>query len=174
MKTTTNKILTFLENHNPATVEQIAQAVDLTKADVRYQLRQLEAIGRINRMPPVASTSPGRPAGLFSIKPQVPENFYRLVIEVLLDNRGLSGDSAQAIVRALLGSAGYSGSPGARLGQKAHRLAQFGIHIRWEAGRKGPLVRIEQEPITSVIQDTALAHRILQLLLADLQEKSPG
>ncbi len=174
MKTTTNKILTFLQKNSPATVEQIAHAVDLTRADVRYQLHQLEAIGRITHMPPVASPTPGRPAGLFSLKPLVPEMLYQLVIEVLIDHREKPGDSAPAIVRALLGSAGYSGSPGARLGQKAHRLAQFGIHIRWEAGRKGPLVRIEQEAITSVIPDTALAHRILQLLLADLEEKSPG
>ena len=109
MKTSSHKILTFLEKNSPATVEQIALAVDLTRADVRYQLRQLEGKGKLNRLPPTAPTSPGRPADLYSIKQQVPEAFYQIVITNLLENQDRTETFPQSIVRSLLGSASYSG-----------------------------------------------------------------
>jgi len=56
-------------------------------------------------------------------------------------------------------------SPSIRLNRIISELAPLGINLSWEAGKKGPLIRINQEPFSILFQDKVMVNGILNSLI---------
>ncbi len=85
-KTTSSEIINFLSNHKPATVMELSQQINVTKADIRHHLKFLIEQTKIIEVAPDTNFSRGRPARRFTMNPtQLPDNYVEIV-ELLFEN----------------------------------------------------------------------------------------
>ena len=174
---TSAQIKQFLQQHQPTGVDQISRALDLTKADIHYHIRQLLDRGEIAiETQKRRSNSPGRPARLYHLVESVPITTTRLILSVLLlETMGNppAVDRTQAVANgiasAILSSCqSYSDviiSPSIRLNRIINELTPFGLHLSWEAGKRGPDIRINKEPFSALFNDSVFVYSILESLI---------
>lgn len=81
--TTEEEIINFLSKNNSKTIFQIAIHLNLTKADIRYQLNKLQKKGIINKIEPELSHR-GRPAARYKISDFFYKNNYQSLFEAII------------------------------------------------------------------------------------------
>ena len=176
------KIRQFLESNESATVDQLSRVLDLSKADIHYHIRLALAQGEITALPDSYQSGAGRPARQFKLVKPAPETLSRLLIKILVENRlssltvtgqrkDLAGYLATGILEHICGKSDAKTSPTIRLTRMVKRLSSHGIHLRWLAGKTGPEIQVEQEFLSTLLQDEELVQTILQILLARIKQK---
>lgn len=174
---TSERIKHYLKQHQPTGVDQISRALDLTKADIHYHIRQLIDRGEIvvNHQK-MHSPAPGRPARQYRLVESVPIATTRLILSVflveLLGNT-LSSERTLTISKqiaevTLSRCPSYRNvilSPSVRLNRIINELIPLGLNLSWEAGKNGPVIRIQKEPFSTIFQDRIMIESILQSLI---------
>ena len=182
MNNTSSRIKQFLDNNDSATVEQLSRVLDLTKADIHYHISLLLKHGEIDTLQQSYQSGAGRPARQFRLIKPAPESLSRLIIALLTTNfPGYSdktthkNDPASLLANGILehscDNIDRRVSPTIRLNKIINRLSFYGIHLRWIAGKSGPMIKIEQEFLSSLIKDKALVKNTLEILLVVINEK---
>lgn len=180
---TSTQIKQYLQSHQPAGVDQISRALDLTRADIHYHIRQLLDRGEIvvhNQKR--TSTSPGRPARQYQLFESVPLATTRSILSVLLKEimgtppatrraQAITKEIAKGILTGCPSSRDVILSPSVRLNRIIGELAPLGIILSWEAGKKGPAIRIHKEPFSILLADKTLVDSILDSLLLLLKNE---
>jgi len=179
---TSARIKQFLEINDSATVEQLSRVLDLTKADIHYHIRLLLKHGEIDTLQESYQSGSGRPARQFRLNKPAPESLSRLIISLLttnfpgyLDKTTHKNDPASLLANGILehscDNIDRRVSPSIRLNKIINRLSFYGIHLRWQAGKTGPMIKVEQEFLSSLIKDKILVNKTLEILLVGINEK---
>jgi predicted ArsR family transcriptional regulator len=170
---TSQRILAHLENHGPATVADLAIALDRTKADIRQHMDVLLVSESVNRLMPAEPTTAGRPAARFAAVSSPPSRLTWLLINSLVD-RADDSNAIQQVVSHLIRGFQPQGSPATRLNQAIDYLAELGILARWQTGPTGPEMNLIREPLTGWIRDPEFTKLLLTALIVELKEKAAG
>ncbi|MEN6529892.1 MAG: winged helix-turn-helix transcriptional regulator [Anaerolineaceae bacterium] len=182
MKTTTEKILNYLENHESATVEQISHALFLSKADIHYHMQQLRKTEQVQVCLSTYQNGAGRPARRYSlvrpISPQTAQLIIALLHEQLsnLDQRKqISNEFPQRLANVLLQQCPAWKeeclSPAIRLNRLTQELSRFGFTMIWHASRTGPRISFVKEPLTQLLPGENLVQKTLQSMIMRIEER---
>ena len=177
---TFTKIKSYLEAHASATVSQLSRDLNLTKADIHYHIRILLKNGEIAVLPDSYQAGAGRPARQFVRLKSAPEALTCFLIEQLINLHLQSKDQqssretmAEYLSKCLLEQCQrfevQHASPAIRLAKMVKNLSTYGIHLRWLAGKDGPMVSLEKEELSTLIHDPALVEAIVRDLLLRIQ-----
>lgn len=180
---TSDRIKNYLSRNHSASVYELSQALDLSKADIHYHIRNLLSDGVIAARPPEQTQSPGRPARLFELVELPPLPITRLLISHLLNEasptpkkntyrRNLANKLSEMILSCCPSSLAISYSPAVKLNRIVEELKPLGFQLRWEAGQIGPVIHFDHEPISQLIEDKILVREILTGLSARILENA--
>ena len=172
---TANQIIKYLNQNQSATVDELSQALDLTKADIHYHMRKLKNNGEVRVCGIHSPKSAGRPARLYELVATPPLALSRLLVSQLLlvAPRSMEGSGshitlAEYIADLIIGCCPSlktrSKSPSVRLNILALELETLGFRIHWIAARKGPQIHFEYEPLSLLIDNPDLVKKILSSL----------
>ncbi len=147
-------ILDHLRRYRCASVSELSQTLHVTKADVRYHLKELMIQGEIEKDASIRPEPKGRPASLFRIAAAArPEN-YRMITEALL-----------SFQQAETGTASTAGKLAAYLVDRIPPAKQFTVRLnrlvnffcdhaydaRWEAREEGPRILFRNCPYAAIL-----------------------
>lgn len=179
---TSSRIKQFLDTNETATVEQLSQALDLTKADIHYHIRLLLKQGEVGILEQPFQSGAGRPARQFMLIKPAPESLSSVIISTLVqdfpclvDNKRYRIEPAHLLAMGILerscGNLDPRLSPTIRLITIIKELSFYGIHLRWRAGSTGPVIKVEQEYLSTLIKDKGLVHETLETLISEIIKK---
>ena len=172
---TADKILEYLHDHPPVSSAEISSALLLTKADIRYHLRNMLNVGIVSRRIKHLDFGAGRPAYLYTTSAADPKSGYSLLAgicaNVLLNEpaNGLKGQ--QDIANGLAAGFHDDVSTGSqRLGIVVQYLTKLEYQAIWEARSDHPVIYFRNCPYL----DLAVKHPDLCKVDLVLVEKLTG
>jgi len=150
--TARQKVLAYLTKSRTASAQEIARALKMSAATVRYHLRVLAADGRLEMSFVRGRDGRGRP-----------EKVYSLPRAALGDNLSALGDAVlteagstvrmEALAKRLAGESNFASHPVARrLNLTVEKLNEMNYHARWEAGSQGPRLIFSHCPYAAMIE----------------------
>lgn len=172
MKTET-QIKNYLVRNKSATIDELSRSLRLTKAAIHYHIRNLISTGEIRTLSVKHHQGAGRPARQFEITEIPPLPLTRLLVSHLIieaaknasnsRNYGyLSDRIAERIVFSCPVSNKIALSPTIKLKAFSTELKEIGFDLRWQAGKTGPQLQFDREPLTLLIEDADLVNNILE------------
>jgi predicted ArsR family transcriptional regulator len=167
MSNTSDRILTSLRKSGPQSILSLSKSLGLTKAAIRYQIRQLLVKGFIIANREKMERGLGRPAVRYAYNPTHEPELAKLLINTLIQGMDREDQKilAEKFTLNLLPANIAEGTPKAtRINQRIEVLAKLGFIVHWEARANGPAVTIELEPISLLISDTEIVEIILKSL----------
>jgi len=156
MESTRQLILKFLHKNHTSSASELSRVLQLTKADVRYHLKELQETKMVEKTVLHRPNQKGRPTQLFQIaRQELPENYPALVnglLAVLLEP-----DSNQESLDRLAVYFSRQIPPSRLLNQQLNRLAAYltehGYLARWEAYTNGPRILFRNCPYAQILPD---------------------
>ena len=178
---TTDRIKKFLGANQVATVEQISQALGLTKADIQYQIRQLLMRDEIHISPGLYQSGPGRPARQYQLVKPVPSSLIRIIMSLLIGNtlqpkpgksqiNLISEKLAKGILEKCASTSCETLSPTIKLNRIISELASYGFILRWQAAKTGPVILIDEEPLSSLFENPVFVKKALESLVRQIKK----
>ncbi len=172
---TSDRITSYLSSHKTATVGELSQSLDLTKADIHYHVRKLLSGSLIKARIDGLSKGAGRPARKFELVEVPPLTMTRLLVSLLLDEtvkmskHGYQSESlpdrvAQRILFCCPSTQVLSYSPAVKLNRISNELNSLGFELRWQAGKKGPELIFDREPLSLLVENPVLVNQIMSSL----------
>lgn len=155
-KSTRQRILEILSNQELASAAELSRALNVTRANVRYHLANMETEGLIIAQNPKHSGRRGRPARRFSLASKTLQDNYDTLSAALLDamlERTSEPELELLLLRVAANMAGgfkSRGPLGSRLVQAVDQLNSRHYHARWEAHADSPQVIFEHCPFASL------------------------
>ena len=186
MQKTRQKILDYLRQHGPATVEQLSDELDnLTSVTVRHHLDILRSQGLVGKPVIRHRNTPGRPKYVYELTDKADSLFPRnlgtftehLLTEIKNNGNGTDLNVLfEAVSKSMAAEFEFSnenGSPENRLDQVVEHLTEHGYEARWEANEKGYMLYTANCPYGSVAQTHPElcmmdSHYLAQLVGAEL------
>jgi predicted ArsR family transcriptional regulator len=178
---TTDRIKKFLDSNQAATVEQISQALGLTKADIHYHIRQLLIRDEISVSRELYQSGPGRPARQYQLVKSIPSSLTRIIIPLLVvDILGtkpgksqintISEKLAKGILEKCPSTFNEALSPTIKLNRIISELASHGFILRWQAAKTGPVILIDEEPLSFLFENPVLVKKTLESLVRQIKK----
>jgi predicted ArsR family transcriptional regulator len=168
---TQNDILMLITELRRTTAAELAQRLNLTPAAVRYHLVRLHAVGKIETYCDTAGQKqPGHPAKVYRLSPPNGDDPVLILCRALLCNRDLNNYLFWREIAANLVPAcpdPYTG-PARRLGYAIEQLNAMNYNAAWEAGPRGPRIRLRRCPYSALVPDLPQICRLDQALLERL------
>ena len=158
---TRERILAYLKENRTTSSVELAYAWGLTRADLRYQLKQLHTDGWIEPAPrdPDADLGPGRPVIRYRLAERAAEHSLTGLCKALLavlaqplppeERAGLF----QKLAEHLAGAPPAGMAMPRRLAQAVQTLNAHHYHARWEAHARGPRVLLRNCPYAPVLAE---------------------
>lgn len=146
--TTSPRILEYLAHSGSGTVAEIARALDLTKADIRYNLAPLLR----NHQVMIAGTTQqvrGRPAARYTLchHPSAANlEFLLNALSAFAAEHFSAEQIAAAIWQKELAKVPPEATPHTRINFSIAYLKELGVNASWSAGRRGPQVCVAINP----------------------------
>ncbi len=183
--TARQKVLAYLNKTRTASAREVARALKMSAADVRYHLRVLVSDGRLEMMSARPHEGKGRPEKVYSIPRAALGDNLSALSDALLAEAGalpkkhrdnVSGDEAsrmEALAKRLAGDSNFASQPIAkRLNLVVEKLNQMNYHARWEAGAEGPRVIFGHCPYAAIIEKHPELCQMDAALLKELMGQS--
>ena len=149
---TNDKLLDYLKIYGPLRVFDMAAALELTPADIRYQLRMLMSAGLVQSINPEPSVARGRPAAKFEVVSQVPlanaTNLLELFADYfIIEYPRLSYEELAGMMwKKTRKNLSLSPTPYVKVTQILRFLESLGVKTSWEAGKSGPTIKVIHNP----------------------------
>jgi predicted ArsR family transcriptional regulator len=148
---TADKILEYLQDHPPASSTEISRALLLTKADIRYHLKNMLKVGIVTRRLKHLDFGAGRPGYLYTSSRADPTSGYTLLAgicaNVLLKEPANRLKSQQDIANGLVdGFYDHASTGSQRLGMVVQYLTKLGYQSIWEARSDHPVIYFRNCP----------------------------
>ena len=170
-KTTEDEILLQLESDRPMTILELASALNLTKADIRYHIKKLRNDGTIEIVKPKSGMR-GRPAVRYKLTNQYYPNNYENLAMAFLYTKTFSKEelvlTAEFFTKNIIED--ISCSPIIKLNKLVIELNKQNFAARWETQIYGPVMFFNNCPYRKIIKD----HPILCELDRNIIEKYMG
>ncbi len=173
---TSDVLLDYLLKFGPSPVVDLSAALDLTPADIRYQLKSLISAGQVQSVHPVFAPARGRPAKKFEAVTLVPaENAINLLDlfadQILIGFSKLSPEEvALRMWKRLRKKLLLSYSPYEKVTRILKFLDSIGVKTTWEAGKSGPKINVVHNPYQTSMnprKSHILADSIVKLALQE-------
>lgn len=150
---TSDRIIEYLHTHPPSSTREMASALLLTKADIRYHLKHLQKVGLVTRSIRHHARGAGRPGYYYSSTSDDPLTGYRLIARllssILFDNKAniLTEDVLDKIVDGISGNFHNDDLTGTqRISAAVQYLIGSGYQAAWEARPDHPIVLLRNCP----------------------------
>jgi predicted ArsR family transcriptional regulator len=148
---TADKILEYLQDHPPSSSNEISSALLLTKADIRYHLRNMLRVGIVSRRIKHLDFGAGRPGYLYTTSRADPNSGYTLLAgicaNVLLKEPANRLKSQHDIAKGLAdGFHDHTSIGSERLGMVVQYLTKLGYQSIWEARSDHPIIYFRNCP----------------------------
>lgn len=164
MHETRQRIIEFLKEKGQATVEELAQAVDLTPMAVRYHLNILQGDNLILASSMRRQAGPGRPQQVYKLTDAAdeffPEDYHGLTnylldeLNLCLGENGIS-DVFQNIANRLANEAPVA-KPNQTFEERLDEVIEFltarGFAVCWEAKEDGYFIHAHSCPYRQVVK----------------------
>lgn len=152
IKSTRQRILEILSNQELASAAELSRALNVTQANVRYHLANMETEGLIIAQEPKHLGRRGRPARRFSLASNALQDNYDTLSASLLDTmlEHASEPELERVAANMAGGFKSRGPLGSRLVQAVDQLNARHYHARWEAHADSPQVIFEHCPFASL------------------------
>ena len=173
---TSKKIFDYLVKFGPLRVVDLSAALDLTPADIRYQLKTLISAGLVESIHPQPALGRGRPATRFVpiFQISVENAFFLLELfadQINCDFPKLSTDEIATVMwHRIRERLNLSSSPYEKVTQILRFLNSMGIKTSWEAGKSGPKITIINNPCQFKMNPLAFHMLTDSLVIQALQE----
>ena len=154
---TREQILVYLRRHPLARVRDMAQALQVTPADVRHHLAWLQAAGLVEVAAMDSSGRRGRPAQRYRLTTRAQAADWAPLTRALLlawRQKATSELGWLPVVYALLGETlPFPGNLRQRLQRLMERLGALGYEPHWEAHHRGPEITLRVCPFASLREE---------------------
>ncbi len=162
------EILAYLELRQTATAADLSRALQVTAANVRHHLRNLERDGIVQPIGKRPSSGRGRPSRVFRLARRGADltHLTEAILDELLagasrEASGPSGSPRQAgrlplvrVAARLAGGSPLTPAPASqRLLGAIQRLNELGYQSHWEAHATGPRIILGNCPYAEIISD---------------------
>ena len=162
MHKTSTQILDIIREHGQSTTAKLSKEMQLTRANIRYHLNNLEEEGWISRSGTISSGSKGRQDIVFRPTHKCESRFHLSTLKMMYatlfegknhtefnQNRELYVDNFMERYNILP----LSGTLQQRLFALVRILNEVGYQAKWEARPEGPQISISECPYRSFILD---------------------
>jgi predicted ArsR family transcriptional regulator len=142
-----------LKETQPASAAELAARLGMSTAGVRYQLAQMAAEGLVEEAPPDPDRpAPGRPARRFHLTRRgAPDNLAALCTALLeIIPNGPDAAVWEQLARRLAPAPPARAAMPRRLEHAVAELAPMHYQPSWEAGPRGPLIRLKACPYATI------------------------
>ena len=175
---TSARIVSYLETHSIATVDQLSLALSFTKAAIHYHIRKMLSAGVIVVSPDPYQDGAGRPARIFMLAKPVPSLLSGILLRVISNHliRSLKTEiememlCGEIAAQFLLGFT-HKGSSAAFLADLTPELEKSGFVLRWQASAEGADIRLFNDYLNALLPDMDLSQGIVNALRAAIQQK---
>lgn len=156
---TSDRIIAFLNSHPPSNVSEIAGALLLTSADIRYHLKHLLSIGLVSRTIKQIKPGAGRPSNYYAPSTHGTESGYLLLANIcarifLDESDALAQSNIDRIVNEICRNHPEEGNPGTqRLNNAVQNLIRMGYQAAWEARPDHPVMILRNCPYLELVLD---------------------
>jgi len=155
-QSSTDEIIQFLSNHNPATVLELSKNFNLSKADIRYHLKKINKQNMIIRiLPDDKVLVRGRPATRYTIRPIALPNNYAELVNILLTPIENKDDFFLYLARSLFSRFNINNDMSLihRMNDLIKELNLRNYDTRWETRKKGPIIIIDNCPYRALLHE---------------------
>ncbi len=166
MQSTRSRIIHFLRSNSAASAGDLARALDMTTANIRYHLKILLEEGHLQITGQRQAGGAGRPIFLYGLSPGFLGENLEILLGALLElvdgeDRSPYQDTAQ-----ILADHDYPHQTNriSRYNLAIERLNEFRYHASWQARPDGPQVELRHCPY----RDLALTHPQICLIDQEL------
>ncbi len=149
---TSDIVFDYLVKFGPLRVIDLSSDLDLTPADIRYQLKTLISTGLVEPLQPEPALARGRPAARFVAISRVPvANVFFLLdlfAEQIIDYfpKLTPDEIAELMWKSIKKKLNLSSSPYEKVIHILRFLDSMGVKTSWEAGKYGPKIIIINNP----------------------------
>jgi len=172
MITARQKVLSYFNKMQTASVREVARALKMSAANVRHHLRVLVSDGRLEISSVREREGRGRPEKVYSIPRAALGDNLSALSDVLWMEAG-SSVRVEALAKRLSGESNFKSQPMAkRLNLIVEKLNQMKYHARWEAGSQGPRIIFGHCPYAAIIAKHPELCRMDEALLEELMGQS--
>lgn len=156
IKPTRTRILEYLQGKQAATPYELAHALHLTPANIRYHIAILEAEGAITSIGEKRETPRGRPSRIFSLHSETVAHNLAALASALLDEGVTAGEDPGDYYRRVAARMApvETGPPAARskrLVNAVRQLNRMNYLARWEARLDAPRVILGRCPYAALL-----------------------
>ncbi len=132
----------------------MSQMLHVTKADVRYHLKELIAVGEIEKAATIQPNWKGRPTRLFQLADQARPGNYQPLAEALLSICDAAG-TTPAVINQLAAQMAHKIPPARQRPTQLNRLVSFfsanAYDAIWEAHAAGPRIIFRNCPYAAIL-----------------------
>ncbi len=156
---TPEQILQFIKNHEPVTPSAIAQNLHLTKADIRYHLRQLSQLNLVEVVSVEQNGKRGRPARLYRLPISSQPMAIRRLVNALLAmiEQPDPTDKSELILQAATAmfqlDTNQNPSAAIRMATLMSEMYKIGYQPRWEIHQGSSWVFLNICPFRDMVGD---------------------
>lgn len=179
MKTSRERLLDYIREHQAVTVSEISRALRMTPANARHHLSILVELNLVEAVSVRTGRGKGRPSQVYSLSRRARGNNLAELASVMFDQflgpmppgerRAALEEIAVAVEKKLSpGASPPRGHLTQRLVQTVQRLNEMRYHARWEAHAQGPQIILSRCPYEDLVQDHPEICRLDQALLERL------
>ena len=174
---TSQLVLDYLEQNQPASCTKIGNALDISRANAHYHICQFMEQGLVEQLPQTNNNlKKGRPTHLYRVAKQAhPDTLMHLTGCLLaeIEAQNKTHDKKQQamlrVARRMFPSlADENPSPPRLLNNIISILNERGYKARWETHREGPLITFRNCPYFSIIDSFPMMCQIDALILQEL------
>ncbi len=173
--TTRDELLNYFSDCQAHTIADLSQNLNLTKADIRYQLRKLLKEKSILATKDLYHYPQGRPAVRYIInRVRQPEN-YREIVEILLALSANPAELEDEIANDLIKKLNLNQSQAliSRLNHLIEELNKRNYKARWETRPNGPVVILGNCPYYSLLIKHPQFCKIDKKLIESVTNQNP-
>lgn len=146
-------LLACLKETQPASAAELAARLGMSAAGVRYQLAQMTAEGLVEEAPPDPDwPAPGRPARRYRLTRRgAPDNLAGLCTALLeIIPNGPDAAVWEQLARRIVPAPPPRAAMQRRLEYAVAELTPMNYLPSWEAGPRGPLIRLKACPYAAI------------------------
>ena len=154
MQHTRQQIINYLQANRLSTSAELAQALQLTAANIRHHLSILEKEGFIETVGQQSGRGRGRPLQVYALAEHALQDNLAGLASALLEMLAVTGDAPEhlgAVATKLLGPLDFAPQGHARLNQAVDQLNARNYRAKWEASPTGPRIILRNCPYAAIL-----------------------
>jgi predicted ArsR family transcriptional regulator len=177
-------ILELIQKNQTASAAELSVSLQVTRADIRYHLKQLLENHKIEPAATLKSSGKGRPTVIFRLSSKAQLNNYLQIADLLLSTTSHAeekNETAEILAASMAKAVPNTMQRTRQLNQLISFLDDHGYRAGWEAFPDGPRILFRNCPYSGLIKnhpelckmDQILLEKVLGIHFDQLQKIDP-